>query len=178
MSFSQITQVITVERITSTGLFANGEWINIGKKARESGITPGNFVVGKSYEIQGYQSSEGKQPKYINTFKEFAPGASVPAPAQPSEPSAAGNVTGSTSSPEPVPAAPKDKPVQFAYGRPLSEYDKRKDISIRVSGIMQALIASPTFTPGPEGYRVSVSGATRAFLADADLIIEERLSEK
>jgi hypothetical protein len=56
----------------------------------------------------------------------------------------------------------------------VSDYERRKEISIRVSGIMQALIGSPTYAAGVD-YVASIAEATRRFLAEADGIVEERL---
>lgn len=176
MSFSQFSQVITVERVTKTGLLANGEWINLGKKAKDAGMKLEEFKQGQSYEIQGYQSSEGKKPKYINTYKVHGPSA-LPASQSSVVPPAAGESTGPTSSPDSSPAAVSGKQAAAptTYGRPLSDYDKRKDVSIRVSGIMQALIVSPTFSPGDVPFSQAVANEARNMMVEADKLIDERL---
>lgn len=61
-----VREVVTVERQTQYGIFANGRNYSLSPRLKEKGTTPQEFVVGKDYSIDVWTGPKGG--KSINGF--------------------------------------------------------------------------------------------------------------
>jgi hypothetical protein len=193
-----LKQTITVERHSQYAIYAAGSWFQPDNKLKAAGVSLGSFADGASYDIEGFFDPT-KKTKYISAFTPHgaapAAGGSTPPPipaaapslppaAAPSSPAAPASPStllpaGGSAAPS-SPAATPPPARDTAYGRPLSDYERRKDISIRVSGILQAVVQSPMApvqTGSPSAYINSVGDRTRELLDLQDSIVTERLAK-
>lgn len=165
MGWERFNQVITVERISQYGVFAASEWFNMGKK---SGLKPSQFEKGKSYDVSGYFSTEGKKQKFIDQFVPH--GAAAPAPA-----------------PAPAPPPPPAAPAPAAHPAPLTrvipadytEKENQRMASIVVQAVMKSLLEGPNLTmlvTDTHPLDVVLEDQARKVLTVHDKLVAERLA--
>ncbi len=153
-----VKKTITVERRSQYGLFAAGAWLNLSKKAKETGLSPQSFEVGASYELEGSVSPKGQY--FIDSYRPGGPGAasSAPSPA---------TTTGHN---PPAPTAAKPA-VDYA------KKDSERDARITVLAILKSVLESPALpllASDSLTLRKVVEDEARYFLDVLDRIVDER----
>jgi hypothetical protein len=132
-----VQEQVTVEAITQYGIKANGKFLNLSSRLKDSGIQPSNFTVGSTYLVEIYTGPKGG--KSINSFTAVEGSAPALPPPPPSLPRTTVHTTPAPGGVAPI--APASKNID---SEKMTKQDwKDKDRSIELQAILKSTLESP-----------------------------------